>query len=410
MQTVIFELKNNIRVVLQPSGGSRVTHIALMINVGTRNEVKGKEGLAHFIEHVFFKGTRKRKSFHILNRLDSVGGELNAFTAKEETCLYATVMTQHTERAFELISDIFFNSVFPEKELEKEKQVIIDEIRTYEDTPSEQIIDDFEGQVFRRHGLGNPVLGLIDTVNSIGRQDILEFIRNNYAGDKIVLSVVSDFSSEKIKYFSEKYFSNKIKSSAGSKLKKFNIYKPMHQTIEKTIAQSHVVIGNMAFSFHHKNKFAMALLNNILGGPGMNSRLNLNIREKYGLTYQIDSNFSTYADTGIFSVYFATDSKSEEKTRSLVYREFQKLRQEKINEVQLKKYKEQLIGQLTMSYENKAGLGLSAAKNLLCFNKIDSPEQIKNNFERVSAAEIVEVANIVFNENTLSSLHFKPPG
>lgn len=385
-----------------------MSHISLMINAGTRNEQKGKEGLAHFIEHVFFKGTKKRKSFHILNRLDCIGGELNAFTSKEETCLYASVMNQHTERAFELLSDIFFYSVFPAKELEKEKQVIIDEIRTYQDTPSEQIIDDFEGQVFVDHSLGNPVLGTLETVKDITRTDILSFISQNYEAQKIVLSVVTDLPSEKIKRLAEKYFSGKIRSAGNHKINKFKHYSERHITIEKPISQSHVVIGNVAYSYKHPKRFALTLLNNILGGPGMNSRLNLNIREKYGFTYQIDSNYMPYSDTGMFNIYFATDSKNVEKTTHLVYKELNKLKNQRINSIQLDKYKEQLIGQLTMSYENKAGLGLSAARNLLCFNRIDTPEQINKHIEIISEQEINEVANEILDEKALSSLHFKP--
>jgi len=408
MDPVVFRLKNDIRVIYQPSGGNRISHIALMVQAGTRNERKGKEGLAHFLEHVFFKGTRKRKSFHILNRLDGIGGELNAFTSKEETCLYASVMSIHTERAFELLSDIFFNSVFPEKELEKEKQVIIDEIRTYEDTPSEQILDDFEGQVYQRHALGNPVLGTLPSINAIKREDILNFIQTNYTGKKIVLSVVTDIPEKKIKALAEKHFSHKTQSDQVLPRKRFNEYKSNHRILNKPIAQSHVVIGNIAYSYTHPMRIVFALLNNILGGPGMNSRLNLHIREKYGYTYQIDSNFTPFSDTGIFNIYFATDKLHVDKTIALVYKELSRLQKEKINAAQLKRYKEQMIGQLTMSYENKAGLAVSAAKSLLCYNRIDTPEQLNKRIEAITSSQLSQVANEVFDKHLLSSLHFKP--
>jgi len=404
----IYKLKNNIRLVYQPAVNSRVSHLALMVHAGTRNEKPGKEGLAHFIEHVFFKGTEKRKSFHILNRLDSVGGELNAFTSKEETCLYASVMNQHTERACELLSDIFFNSVFPEKELEKEKKVIIDEIRTYEDTPSEQILDDFEGQVFSRHGLGNPVLGTIESVNSIGRSDIFEFIQSNYAEGKIVLSVVSDLSFVEIKKLAERYFSINRKAAHKQHKSNFKNYRQADKTIIKPISQCHAVVGNIAYSYRHPMRFTFALLNNILGGPGMNSRLNLNIREKYGFTYQVESNYTPYSDTGIFYIYFATDRRNVDRTVTLVHRELARLKDNRINEIQLKHYKEQLIGQLAMSYENKAGLALSAAKNLLCFDKIDTPEQVNKYIETVTSRQLREAANEIFETGSLSSLFFHP--
>lgn len=403
-----FELRNGVRVIYQEAGKSKVSHIALLIHAGTRNEKHGKEGLAHFIEHVFFKGTRNRKSFHILNRLDSVGGELNAFTSKEETCLYASVMNQHTERAIELISDIFFNSIFPERELEKEKQVIADEIRTYEDTPSEQIQDDFESQIFSNHGLGNPVLGTIESLQRISRQDIFDFIKENYLPHKIVLSIVSDLPFENFKKHAIKYFSASWKTGIESKSTPFQLYKSSQKKIAKPINQSHIVLGNLACSFHDPDRFTMALLNNILGGPGMNSRLNLHIREKYGYTYQIDSNYIPYSDTGLFTVYFATDFKNVHKTMPLVFKELERFYKEKISALQLKKYQEQFIGQLTISYENKAGLAFSAAKSLLCFNKIDGPEKIKESIEAVTSSRLIHVAKKVFDHQQLSSLHFYP--
>ncbi len=402
------QLPNGIRIIYQYAGKSRVTHMSLLIHAGTRHEKKGKEGLAHFIEHVFFKGTRKRKSYHILNRLDSVGGELNAFTSKEETCLYASVMNQHAGRAIELLSDIFFNSVFPARELEKEKLVIYDEIRSYADNPSEQIQDDFETQVFASHALGNPVLGTMESIRQIEKKDIVDFMQENYKPGKIVFSVVSELPWEELKALCMDYFGGMVKHVPSRSNGSFKHYQPAHKTVFKQVTQSHVVLGNVAYSYRDDDRYALALLTNILGGPGMNSRLNLHIREKYGYTYQIDASYMPYSDTGLFTIYFATDQKNVEKTNHLVLKELALLRREKIKEAQLKRYQEQFVGQLAMSYENKAGLALSAAKSLLCFNRIDSHESVKRRIESVTSSGLLRVANEILDTNYLSSLQFHP--
>ena len=305
MLPLVYELKNGLRVLFYPTTDSEIAHCALLIKAGTSNEEKGKEGLAHFIEHMLFKGTKKRKSFHILNRLEVVGGELNAFTSKEETCVHASFLTPYLERAAELINDLCFHSIYPLKEMEKEKEVICDEIRTYLDTPGEQIFDDFEGQLFKNHALGNPILGTEDTVRSFRSADLVNFTSRNYKSHKIVFAVAGNFTERQVLDLATKYFSGYRRRTGVDTRQKFKSYRPSTITVKKHNAQCHYMMGTVAHSLHHKDRIKMVLLNNILGGPGMNSRLNLGVREKYGYTYTIESGINSYSDTGTFHVYLA---------------------------------------------------------------------------------------------------------
>ena len=358
MEFQTFTLSNGIRVIHKQDTTTNVSHCGLIINVGSRDEDEHEQGVAHYIEHSFFKGTQKRKAFHILSRLAAVGGELNAYTTKEETCIYASFLKEHYERSVELISDIVFNSTYPAKEIEKEKAVIIDEIDSYLDSPSEQIFDDFEDLVFANHSLGKNILGTKESVQSFKQQHIKDFIKKNYATDKMV------FSS----------------------------------------------IGNTAYYEKHKNKGTLYLLNNLLGGPEMNTRLNLSIREKYGYTYNLESNYQPYSDTGIFSIYMGTDSKYLNKTISLVEKELKKLRETKLGIRQLKEAKQQLIGYATLAEEGKCNKMLSVGKTLLNFNKIEDMDSIYKKLNAITAEQILEVANQIFEPSKLSYLVYRSEG
>ena len=402
----IYTFSNGIRLIHQRSGYSDIAHCAIIINAGTRDESAGKEGLAHFIEHVLFKGTTKRKSIHILNRLEVVGGELNAYTTKEETCIHASFMKQHFERAMELMCDIVFNSVFPAKELEKEKEVIIDEIRTYLDSPSEQIFDDFESQIFANHTLGNPVLGTFETVKSFTRKDIFDFIKDNYFTDKMVVSVVGDFDFEKVQTMCAKFIQQvKPKLNAPAR-KPFKIYKPKQITVAKTTEQAHFILGCTAYSFKDNKRIKLVLLNNILGGPGMNSRLNLTVREKYGYTYNIESNYTAYSDAGIFSLYLATEKKLLNKTIALAKKELNRLCEEQIKPTQLSQYKQQLIGQIALGQENKASVMIGLGRSLMNHGKVDTLQQVYEKIENITAEQLQLAAQDIFDEKMQSSLLF----
>lgn len=391
MTGLTYELKNGIRVLFYPTTESDIAHCAVMIKAGTRNEEKGKEGLAHFIEHMLFKGTEKRKSFHILNRLEVVGGELNAFTSKEETCVHASFLTPYFERASELINDLCFHSVFPVKEMEKEKEVICDEIRTYLDTPGEQIYDDFEGMLFKNNALGNPILGTELTVRSFKRKDLVHYTQSNYYPSDIVFAVAGNLKEQDVLKIAEKYFSNYKSRPRKTTSKKFANYKADQVTVKKHNAQCHYMMGTIAQSLHHTDRLKMVLLNNILGGPGMNSRLNLGIREKYGYTYTIESGFNSYSDTGTFHVYLATDKKHLDKSIMLAGNEMKKLATQKISTVQLNQYKQQFKGQIALSRDNKANMMISSAKSILNFNK---PLNITETYKKIDAITAVDLVKI----------------
>ena len=401
-----YQLSNGIRIIHQHSNRA-VAHCGLIINAGSRDEKTEQQGLAHFIEHVIFKGTKKRKAFHILSRMEDVGGELNAFTTKEETCIYSSFMPKYYGRALELLQDIAFNSTFPAKELKKEKAVVIDEINSYKDNPSEQIFDDFEEQLFGKHPIGKNILGTPKLVNNFNKASIKEFVASHYHSQQMVICSTGNIPFAQLIKWVERYFEHLPNSNKELKRRAFKTYKTTHKIQKHNGFQTHCMIGNIAFAANHPKKTAMVLLNNILGGPGMNSRLNLGIREKYGFTYQIESHYTPYSDTGIFSVYLASDSDKVEKSIKLVKKELEKLRERPLGPQQIKKAKQQLIGQIAISQESDVNLMLALGKSLLLYNKVDTFEEVKNKIESISTTDLQEAAKIVFKEEDLSILIFK---
>ena len=400
------KLENGIRVVHKKTSGS-VAHCGLIIKGGSRNETEQEQGLAHFIEHVIFKGTSKRKAYHILSRMEDVGGELNAFTTKEETCIYSSFMPQYYGRALELISDITFNSTFPKKELEKEKIVVLDEINYYKDNPSELIFDEFEEQVFSNHSLGKNILGTPKHIQTFDKRMIEDFIDKNYLTHEIIISSVGNISIDKLIKTIENYFANIPKKNVTREKSLFSNYKKKEIEVERKGFQAHCILGTEAYGINHPQKTALILLNNILGGPGMNSRLNLAIREKYGFTYSIESNYTSYSDTGIFSIYLASDNDKINKSIKLTKRELIKFCEKPLGTLQLKKAKQQLIGQIAIGQESEVNLMLAMGKSMLLYNKVDTFELVKSKIENITSEELVEVANEVFNLDKLSSLIYK---
>ncbi len=400
----IHTFKNGVRLIHQYTANTEIGHCAIIINAGTRDEPPGKEGLAHFLEHVFFKGTVKRKSIHILNRLEVVGGELNAFTTKEETCLHASFMKQYLQRALELLYDIAFCSVFPIKEIEKEKEVVLDEIRMYLDTPGEQIFDDFESLIFKGHALGNPILGTVKTVKGFTQKDIVEFLRNNYQPENIIISISGDYDFDKLIALCSLYFSHIKPKVKVAQRKPFKHYKPVDKVEKKNTEQAHFVIGTQAYSLKNNHRIKMILLNNILGGPGMNSRLNLSIRERYGYSYNIESNYVAYSDVGMFSIYLATEKKLLEKTIALAKRELISLCENPIKPNQLKQYKNQLMGQIALAQENKASVMIALGRSLMNHGKVDTLQTVFHKIEQVTAEQLQSTAQEIFVEDKMSSL------
>ena len=401
-----FTLPNGIRIVHKPIR-TNVAHVGVFINAGTRDELEHENGLSHYIEHTLFKGTKKRRAYHILSRLEDVGGEINAYTSKEETCIYTTILYEHYERAIELMADITFNSTFPEKEIEKEKAVIMDEINSYNDSPVEKIYEDFESMVFGSHPLGQSILGTPEHLKTFNSRHIKKFINRNYLPSEIVISSVGKLDVRVLHELADKHFS-KVKAKAEKiERKKFKSYKPTEQTVQKQTHQSHCMIGGVAYHASHKHKTALILLNNILGGPCMNSRLNMTVREKHGLAYNIESSYASYSDTGIASIYLGTEKKSFDKTLSLVMMELKKLRETPLGTAQLKKGKQQLIGQISIAAESNQNLMQTMGKSMLLFDRIDSLEKVYKEIEKVSAKELMEVSREIYDERKLSVLTYE---
>ena len=406
MEYLRHTLDNGIRIIHKPISNV-VAHCALMINTGSRDEATDEQGLAHFIEHTIFKGTRKRKSFHILSRLENVGGEINAYTTKEETCIYGSFLPKYYDRTLELFSDIALHSTFPKHEIEKEKDIVIDEINSYRDNPSEEIFDEIEELVFEGHPLGYNILGTAELVKSFTKEKILNFVNSNFHTDQTVICSVGNIDFKRLVNTCEKYFSVAPTRLRQNQRLPFSNYKPKQILQPKGLYQAHCVIANEAYSVQHQNRTAMVLLNNILGGPGLNTRLNMGIREKYGFCYNIESSYTPFSDTGILSIYLGTDFAYLEKTIQLTHKELKKLQNQSLGSLQLHRAKQQLIGQIAISQESNVNELLSIGKSVLAYDKVDSIAEINKEIEAITASSLLEIAQEIFNESQLSTLIYK---
>jgi len=397
---------NGLRLIFRPEK-TPVAYCGLAINTGSRDECEHEYGMAHFVEHLLFKGTKKRTSAHIINRLENVGGELNAFTSKEETVVYSAILKEYLERAVELIADITTQSTFPQNEIDKEIDVVLDEIEMYNDSPSELIYDDFEEMLFANHPLAHHILGVPDLLKKYRTEDAIRFVDRQYRPENMVFFVLGDADFKKIICWCEKYF--RFENSNLPENKRFSPteYKPIRRIVEKDTHQMHVAIGNRAYDLHHTDRLPMYLLNNILGGPGMSSLLNLSLREKHGLVYNVESSYQPFSDTGEWCVYFGCDPTNANKCETLVYRELKKMREKKLSDSVLRKYKLQLMGQMAISAENRENTALSIGKSFLRFGKVDELDEIKRKIELVTADQILRVANEIFVEDNFSVLKYK---
>ena len=406
MEIQSFTLPNGIRLVHHPVQ-NLIAHCGIFINAGSRDETETELGLAHFIEHTIFKGTKKRSLFQVLNRLENVGADLNAYTTKEETCIHASFLHEHYERAIELFQDIFFHSVFPEKELEREKQVVMDEIRSYKDTPDEQIFDDFEDLMFKGHPLGRNILGTARSLKRFKQKDVLDFIHRNYRFNEVVIASVGKIDIKKLVRLAHKYFSDHPERGHSQPRLAFTNYKPFDTTIRKKNAQVHCIVGAIAYPFSDERRIPLALLNNILGGPVMNSRLSLALRERNGLTYHNESNYTAYSDAGIVQVYFGTEPAQYERALEIVHHELKRLREEKLSPVQLHTVKKQIAGQLAIARESNQAAMLALGKSYLLQNSFDPVERMLSRIDSITADELLAIGNEVFDEKQLSTLTFR---
>ena len=375
----------------------------------------GEEGLAHFCEHVTFKGTERRTALQVINTLEEVGGELNAFTNKESTTFYAAVLKDHFDEAVDLLTDIVFHSQYPQKEIDKEIEVICDEIESYNDTPSELIYDEFENILFKGHPLGHNILGEADHLRTYTTADALRFTRRCYRPDNAIFFVYGDVDFEKIcegclMEGGEWKVEGEGRIDSAAELSSFHLPpSTLHQTIVRlrNTHQAHVLLGTRTFGYHDKRRMPLYLLNNILGGPGMNARLNLLLREKYGLVYTVESNMTTYSDTGFWSVYFGCDAEDIEQCRELVRQELDAVMQEPLSTAQLQKAKIQLKGQLAIACDNREQFALDFGKSFLHYGWERDLDELMARIDAITAEQIQQVAQELFVPDQLTTLIYK---
>ncbi|KAA6441623.1 insulinase family protein [Dyadobacter flavalbus] len=404
----IHTLSNGIRIAHKQVPYTQIAHCGIMLDIGSRDELPHQQGLAHFWEHMAFKGTEKRSSYHIINRLENVGGELNAYTTKEKICFHASVLDDHFEKAMDLLADITFHSVFPEKQIERERNVILEEMSMYVDSPEDAIQDDFDQLVFPDHALGYNILGTAETVNSFGKEQLFKFINDNIDTEKIVVSSVSRLPFSKVVRVAEKYLGAVPHRRTTRERKPPVLYTPVQEQKERSISQAQCAMGQPAFALLDDRRLPFFMLVNLLGGPGMNSRFNLSLREKYGLVYSIEGNYTPYLDTGFMGIFFGTEQKQLNKSISLIHKELKRIREVPLSVLQLHQTKVQLMGQLAMSEESNMSFMLMMAKSLLDTGRVDSLPEIFAEIEQITATQLQEIAQEMFKEENFSYLTFLP--
>ena len=407
-QHEIYTLSNGIRVVHNHITTSKIVHCGIMLDIGSRDETPANQGIAHFWEHMAFKGTRKRKAFHILNRLESLGGELNAFTDKEKILFYASLRDEYFERAVELLADITFDSIFPSGQIDRERNVILEEMSMYYDDPDDSLQDEFDAVIFSGHSLGMNILGTKKTVKAFKRNDFRQFVKANLDTRKIVFSCVGNVSMEKVIQLAEKHLGHVPSSRSLNVRKKFTGYKAKEITLQRDVKQARCAIGRSSYKLGDEKRGSFYMLTNILGGSGMNSRLNLALREKHGFVYSIGAQYVPFVDTGLFVISFGTEPTQMRKSISLVKEELRKLREEPLGVKQLSAAKEQILGQIAMAEESNISFMIMMARNLLDLGRVTTLEEIFERVRTTSSDKLVEIANEMFNEDKLSCLIMEP--
>ena len=424
-----YTLDNGLRIIHLHSD-SQVVYCGYQINAGTRDELPGEEGLAHFCEHVTFKGTERRKAWHILNCLESVGGDLNAYTNKEGTVYYAAILKEHIARAVDLLSDIVFHSTYPQQEIDKEVEVICDEIESYNDSPAELIYDEFENILFKGHPLGHNILGTAEQVRQFTTEDALRFTRKLYRPDNAIFFAYGDIDFKKLvkllktlnfEHGTLNFMNGKTSETPTAEMEagdanhkvqssKFKVQsKVAGQTIvmQKNTHQAHVMIGTQAYDVHDDRRMPLYLLNNILGGPGMNAKLNLALREHNGLVYTVESTMVAYGDTGTWSIYFGCDEHDVKRCLRLVRKELDKLMEKPLSEAQLRAAKKQIKGQIGVACDNRENFALDFGKSFLHYGWEKNVDRLYEQVDAITAQQMQQVARELFDEQRLTTLIFK---
>ena len=429
-----YTLDNGLRIIHLPSD-SQVVYCGYQINAGTRNEEPGEEGLAHFCEHVTFKGTERRKAWHILNCLESVGGDLNAYTNKEGTVYYSAILKEHIARAVDLLSDIVFHSVYPQSEIDKEVEVICDEIESYNDSPAELIYDEFENILFKGSPLGHNILGTAEQVRAFKTEDALRFTQKLYRPDNAIFFAYGDIDFKKLVRLLQRALADdeSVVKLAEEKLPQISQITQISwnensiaeeksvssvksvgdgiagQTIvmQKNTHQAHVMIGTRAYDVNDDRRMPLYLLNNMLGGPGMNAKLNLALREHNGLVYTVESTMVSYSDTGTWSIYFGCDEHDVKRCLRLVRKELDKFMQKPLSDAQLKAAKKQIKGQIGVACDNRENFALDFGKSFLHYGWEKNVDRLYEQVDEITAAQIQAVAQELFDKDRLTTLIFK---
>ncbi len=400
MEFYTYTLPNGIRGIHRQVK-SGVTHCGLLINAGTRDELVGEIGLAHFAEHSIFKGTERRKAYQVNCRLENLGGELNAFTTKEDTTIHATTLRGDFAKAAEIIADIAFHSTYPERELEREKEVIYDEINTYKDSPSELIYDTFEELVFKGSELGHNILGLKRDIRRFTGDSIRSFAKRCYTTDQMVFSSIGNISPKRAEATAMRYFGDIEASQRGFERCAPAEMTPFNETLKRHTHQTHCMIGGRAYGLSERKRLPLSLLINVLGGPCANSILNTVVRERHGLTYNIEASYTPYVDSGLVSIYFGSERSNTDRVIELIDGELSKLCRKPLTARQLSMAKKQFMAQVAISMESNEGYMLGVGKSYLVHNMVDTTEEVCRKVMSLTADEIMEVANEVFTEKSI---------
>ncbi|MCG8374166.1 MAG: insulinase family protein [Balneolales bacterium] len=390
-------LPNGLRIVTERIESVKSISVGIWVKTGSRNENKEQAGVTHFLEHMLFKGTDKRTAFDIAQSMESVGGYLNAFTSSEYTCYYARCVDSQLPRALDVLSDMVLNPSFPEEEVEKEKKVVIEEMKMYRDSPDDYLFEEFTTRLFQGHALGRPVLGFEDTVSAFSRQDLYEYMRQRYQPSNLLVAVAGNVEHEEVIRLVSEYFDKNNTQEVINEEQPMGVLNNEKLALTKPIEQTHYILGRRGLDFDHKDKYLLLLANTVLGG-GMSSRLHQNVREKYGYCYSIQTFNQSYSDSGIWGVYVGTDKEYVEHVHELVVAELEKIRTELIPEKEFSEAKSQLKGKLLLSQENTSNRMMRLAKSELYFDRFITLDELEANIDEVSAEDVLDFAKEFFDQ------------
>jgi len=403
------QLDNGLRIVTEPVDSVKSVAVGIWVKSGSRDEPDEKAGITHFLEHMLFKGTESRSAYDIALGMESVGGYMNAFTSNEYTCYYTRSLDSQLERALDLLTDMLKNSTFPEEEMEKEKRVVLEEMKMYRDSPEDTLFESFSGSVFSNHPLGRPIIGFEETVTAFSRQDLFDYVRQRYQPDNILVSVAGHTDHDKVVELVDKYLGVIDRGTTRNQAVELTPYSIHREVITRPIEQTHMVIGRRGLHYDHDDRYRLLLANTVLGG-GMSSRLHQNVREKYGYCYSIGTFNQSYTDSGLFGVYIGTDRNYVDHVRELIHAEFRRMQEERVPEKELNEAKSQLKGKLLLSQESMSNRMTRLAKSELYFNRFVSLDELVENIDEVSAEDLRQFSETFFDEKSYSETLLLPEG